>query len=84
MASFFAPGEPYYNSSEEVVDISSTYSSGVSSGVTLTYNPSTGQFSSKFYDKSAEISLSITATFCFRFSSAERTSKEHNNNSGVL
>lgn len=42
MASFFAPGEPYYNSSEEVVDISSTYSSGVSSGVTLTYNPSTG------------------------------------------
>lgn len=47
MASFFAPGEPYYNSSEEVVDISSTYSSGVSSGVTLTYNPSTGQFSSK-------------------------------------
>ena len=67
MASFFEAGEPYYNSSEEVVDISSTYSSGVSSGVTLTYNPSTGQFSSKFYDKSAEISLLITATFSILF-----------------
>lgn len=63
MASFFAPGEPYYNSS----DISSTYSSGVSSGVTLTYNPSTGQFSSKFHDKSAENFLLITVTFNILF-----------------
>lgn len=67
MASFFAPDEPYYNSSEEVVDISSTYSSGVSSGVTLTYNPSTGQFSSKFHDKSAENFLLITVTFNILF-----------------
>lgn len=63
MASFFEPGEPYYNSSEEVVDISSA----LSSSVTLTYNPSTGQFSSKFYDKSAEIFLLITATFNILF-----------------
>lgn len=41
MASFFAAGEHYYNSPEEVVDISNAFSYS-SSGVTLTYNPSTG------------------------------------------
>lgn len=66
MASFFAPGEHYYNSPEEVVDISNAFSYS-SSGVTLTYNPSTGQFSSKFHDKSAENFLLITVTFNILF-----------------
>lgn len=79
MAYYQAP-EPNYYSNEEVVDISNPYSNG-RRDVTLTYNPSSGQFPSYSVNLTEDLndfkSLTVLLNVFRRFPRTERTDNKH-------
>lgn len=90
MAYYQAP-EPFYYSNEEVVDIRNPYSNA-RPNVTLTYNPTSGQFSSHsvhftkdlkdFKVLTAELNKSLLkVNLSLRFPCAERKNNKHSDNS---
>ena len=77
--SFFQTPDPYYNFSEEVVDIRSFNSNRV---VTLTYNPTSGQYPSElFYEDFYPDDFLLFTLHCisilFRFPRAEWNNNWH-------